>query len=105
MKKVLIIVTIVVCVAAAYLYYDWHAQTKEMAAKPKITLYSWTDEKGVKHFTDTAPPEGVRDVQETQGNKYVEPPLVVKIRETTKDFYNWIKNKISKKKEKSEILK
>jgi hypothetical protein len=100
MKKAIIIVTILICVAAGYLYYDWYVQTKEMAAEPKITLYSWTDKNGVKHFTDAAPPEGVRDIQETKGYKYVEPPLVVKIRNKTNEFYDWIKSKIFKKKEK-----
>jgi len=100
MKKAIIIVTILVCVAVGYLYYDWHVQTKEMAAEPKITLYSWTDKNGVKHFTDTAPPDGVTDIQATEGYKYVEPPLVSKIRDKTNEFYDWIKNKIFKKKEK-----
>jgi hypothetical protein len=100
MKKVLFIVTLLVCVAAGYLYYDWHVQTKQMAAEPKITLYSWTDENGVKHFTDTAPPQGATDVQETKGYKYVEPPLVVKIKDKTNELYDWIKGKIFKKKEK-----
>ncbi len=105
MKKAIIIVTILVCVAAGYLYYDWQVQTKKMAAEPKITLYSWTDKNGVKHFTDTAPPEGVRDIQETKGFKYVEPPLVVKIKEKSSDIYDWIKSKIFQKKEKKEKRK
>jgi hypothetical protein len=100
MKKAIIIIIILVCVVAGYLYYDWRTQTQKMAAQPKITLYSWTDKNGVKHFTDTAPPEGAIDVQETQGLKYVEPPLVVKIKEKTNEFYDWIKSKISKKKKK-----
>ena len=100
MKKAIIIVTILVCVAAGYLYYDWQVQTKEMAAEPKITLYSWTDKNGVKHFTDTPPPEGVTDIQTNEGYKYVEPPLVVKIKEKTGVFYDWMKSKIFKKKEK-----
>ena len=105
MKKAIIIVTILVCVAAGYLYYDWQVQTKKMAAEPKITLYSWTDKNGVKHFTDTAPPEGVRDIQETEGFKYVEPPLVVKIKEKSSDFYDWIKSKIFPKKDKKKKRK
>ncbi|UCG06627.1 MAG: DUF4124 domain-containing protein [Desulfobacterales bacterium] len=105
MKKVIIIVTILVCGTAGFLYYDWHVQTKEMAAEPKITLYSWTDENGVKHFTDTAPPQGARDVQETKGNKYVEPPLVVKIKHKSIAVYEWIISKIFKQKEKKEKRK
>ena len=101
MKKAIIIVTVLVCAAAGYLYYDWDVQTKKMAAEPKITLYSWTDKNGAKHFTDTAPPEGATDIQTTEGDKYVEPPLVSKIINKTNEFYDWIKNKIFKKKQKA----
>ena len=100
MKKAIIIVIILVCAAAGYLYYDWHVQTKKMAAEPKITLYSWTDKNGVKHFTDTPPPEGVTDIQTNEGHKYVEPALVSKIIDKTNEFFDWIKNKIFKKKKK-----
>jgi hypothetical protein len=100
MKNAIIIVTILVCATAGYLYYDWRVQTKEMAAEPKITLYSWTDKNGAKHFTDTPPPEGVTDIQTNEGYKYVEPPLVYKIRDKTNEFYDWIKSKIVKKKAK-----
>lgn len=105
MKKVIVIVTILVCIAAGYLYYDWHVQTKKMAAEPKIILYSWTDKNGGKHFTDTPPPKDARDVQESKGYKYVEPPLVKKIRDKTEEIYDWIKSKISKKRQKKEKLK
>lgn len=100
MKKVFIIFIILVFGAAGYLYYDWHVKTKEMAAEPSITLYSWTDEEGAKHFTDTPPPKGARDVETSKGYKYVELPLVVQIKDNTIEFYKWIKKKIFKKKEK-----
>ena len=98
MKKVVIIVIILVCGAAGYLYYDWHIHTKKMAAEPSITLYSWTDEEGAKHFTDTPPPTGARDIETSKGYKYVKPPLVVQIKAKTIEFYKWIKKKIFKKK-------
>ena len=105
MKKAIIIIIILICMVAGYLYYDWRVQTQKMAAEPKITLYSWTDKNGVKHFTDTQPPEGVTDFEETEGHKYVEPPLVVKIKERISDFYDWLKRKISRKKQKKENRK
>ena len=101
-KKVLFIVIILVCGTAGYLYYDWHIHTKKMAAEPSITLYSWTDEEGAKHFTDTPPPKGARDVETSKGSKYVEPPLVVQIKDNTVEFYKWIKKKIFKKKKNKE---
>ncbi len=99
MKKKVLIISIVVWVGiAGFLYYDWHVKTKKMAAEPSITLYSWTDEDGNKHFTDTQPPQGAKNVEAVKGYEYIETPLIVKIKDKTFDFFKWTKGKLFKKK-------
>ena len=99
MKKKALIISMVAWVGiAGFLYHDWHDKTKKMAAEPSITLYSWTDEDGNKHFTDTQPPQGAKYVEEVKGNEYIEPPLIVKIKDKISDFFKWVKGKLFKKK-------
>lgn len=87
MKKIIIIFIIFIGAAAGYLYYDWQAKTKRLAEAPSPTLYSWTDEKGVKHFTDKEPPSGAQNVSKTKGFKYVKPPLVITLKQTAVNLY------------------
>jgi hypothetical protein len=94
MKKALVVISIFVCGSAAYLYYDWDVKTKKMAAEPAVTLYSWTDENGAKHFTNKRPPKEAKGVKTSNGYKFVEPPLIVKIKNITIEYYRWIKNKL-----------
>ena len=61
MKKGLIIALIIILGAVGYLAYDWHVKTKILEDDQRVTLYSWTDEKGTKHYTNTQP----RTVPET----------------------------------------
>ncbi len=105
MKKALIIIVIIVFAVGGFLYYDWHVKTKKMVAEPSITLYSWTDENGKKHFTDTQPPQGSKNIQEVKGYDHIEPPLIVKFKDKTIDFYKWIKGKLLKKKDEKEKKK
>ena len=98
MKKALIVVIIIWVSGGGFLFYDWHAKTKKMAAEPSITLYSWTDENGQKHFTDTQPPRGAKNVEKFKGYEHVRPPLITKIRDKSVDFFKWIKDKLFKKK-------
>lgn len=98
MKKALIVIIIILVAAGGFLFYDWHVKTKKMAAEPSITLYSWTDENGEKHFTDTQPPQGARNVEEFKGYEHVKPPFITKIRDKSVDFFKWIKGKLFKKK-------
>ena len=98
MKKALIVVIIILVAGGGFLFYDWHVKTKKMAAEPNITLYSWTDENGEKHFTDTQPPRGAKNVEEFKGYEHVKPPLITKIRDKSVDFFKWIKDKLFKKK-------
>lgn len=98
MKKVLIVVIIILVAIGSLLFYDWHVKTKKMAAEPNITLYVWTDDNGEKHFTDTQPPRGAKNIEEFKGYEHVKPPLITKIRDKSVDFLKWINNKLLKKK-------
>ena len=98
MKKALIVAIIILVAGGGFLFYDWHVKTKKMAAEPNITLYSWTDENGEKHFTDTQPPRGAKNVEEFKGYEHVKPPIITKIRDKSVDFFKWIKDKLFKKK-------
>ena len=98
MKKALIIILIILGLAGGFLYYDWHAKTKKMQAEPNITLYSWTDENGEKHFTDTQPPRGAKNVEEFKGYEHIKAPFILQIKNKSVDFFKWIKGKLFKKK-------
>jgi hypothetical protein len=87
MKKILIAIILFITVTTGYLYYDWDTKTKRSASEPKKILFSWTDEKGVKHFTDKAPPEGAKDIEKTTGFKYVKPPWVTTIKNGVVNLY------------------
>ena len=99
MKKGLIIALIIILGAVGYLAYDWHVKTKILEDDQRVTLYSWTDEKGAKHYTNTQPPDGARNIEESKGYKYVDQPLVVKIKNETIEGYKWIKEMLFKKKD------
>ena len=98
MKKALIVILVLLCATAGFLYYDWHVKTKKLAADPNITLYSWTDEEGKKHFTDTQPPLNAKNVEEFKGYEHIKPPLIKIIKDKTIDFFKWVKGKLFKKK-------
>lgn len=100
MKKTWIIVLIIILGAAGFLAYDWHAKTSIQEDDQRVTLYSWTDENGAKHYTDTQPPDGARNVEVHKGYKYVEQPLVIRIKDKAIEIYRWIKEKIFKPKSK-----
>ncbi len=108
MKKIIALIIIFMGVAAGYLYYDWVTKTKRRAVEPSKTLYTWTDEKGVKHFTDKMPPNGAKNIKKTKGYKYIEPPLVItfkggvvsmygRVKDTVSDFFRFIIKKRPKK--------
>jgi hypothetical protein len=95
MKKVLVFIIIFIGVAAGYLYYDWSVKTKRLAAEPSKTVYSWTDENGVKHFTDFKPPSEAKNITKTKGYKYIKPPLVITLKEGMVHFYGRVKDGVS----------
>jgi hypothetical protein len=100
MKKIFIIILVLICGGIGFLAYDWHAKTTIRDDDQRIALYSWTDEHGVKHYTNTQPPEGALNVEEGRGYKYVDPPLAMKIKDKSIELYQWIKAKIFKPKAK-----
>jgi hypothetical protein len=98
MKKRLIVVVILIIGTIGFLTYDWHVKTKLHEDDQRVTLYSWTDEKGAIHFTDTQPPNGVRKLKDFKGFKYADQPWVVKIKDKAIDGYKWVKKKLFKTK-------
>ena len=99
MKKILISAITLFIGIASFLAYDWHKKTTIQEDDLRVTLYSWTDKDGTKHFTDSQPPDGARNVEEHKGYQYVDQPLVVKIKNRTMNVYQWAKDKLFKKKE------
>ena len=100
MKKALILIIVIILGCCGYLYYDWHTKTKKQAAEPSIPQYSWTDDQGIRHFTDSPPPEGAINVKKTKGYQYVAPPLVVTIKKKIVHYYVQAKEKLFKPKKK-----
>jgi hypothetical protein len=99
MKKTIIIIFLVVVGSIGFLTYDWHKKTTILKDDQRVTLYSWTDQEGAKHFTDTQPPDDARHVEMLKGYKYVDQPLVVKIKHKIIDAHQWFKKKLFKKKD------
>jgi hypothetical protein len=97
MTKAIIIIILAVGAAGGYLYYDWHSKGQKMAAEPSITFYSWTDQYGAKHYTNTQPPQGARNINEHKGYDHIEQPLVVRIKNEIVKIYQKIKKKRFKK--------
>ena len=99
MKKALIIALIIILGAVGFLAYDWHVKTTIYEDEQRVALYSWTDEKGARHYTNTQPPDGARNVEESKGFKYTDQPLAVKLKKKIVDGYKWVKQKLLKKKD------
>ena len=99
MKKVLIIAILIIIGFVGFLVYDWQVKTTIQQDDQRVSLYSWTDEKGEKHFTNTQPPDNARNVEEIRGYQYVEPPLAIRIKDKAVAMYRWVKEKIFKKKD------
>ena len=99
MKKALIIGLIIILGAVGFLAYDWHVKTTIYEDEQQVALYSWTDEKGARHYTNTQPPDGARNVEESKGFKYTDQPLAVKLKDKIVDGYKWVKQKLFKKKD------
>ena len=100
MHKALIVIIVIIVAIGGYLGWDWHDKTTKQKLKPSITLYYWTDAEGNRHFSDTPPPEGAKDVYADKAYKYIEPPLVVTIKDKAIDFYRETKWKHFKTKKK-----
>lgn len=97
-KKILIAIGILVFGTTGFLTYDWYAKTTLREDDQRVTLYSWTDENGARHYTDTQPPDGARNVEESKGYQYTDRPLVEKIKDKIIEGYKRVKKKFFKKK-------
>ncbi|MEE9536912.1 MAG: DUF4124 domain-containing protein [Desulfobacterales bacterium] len=100
MRKALIVILILIIGTGGFLGWDWYAKTTKQELEPSITLYYWTDAKGNKHFSDTPPPKGAKDMYTDKGYKHIKPPLVVLIKNKAIEFYKETKKKLFKTKKK-----
>ena len=100
MQKALIVIIVLIAAIGGYLGWDWYAKTTKQEFESGITLYFWTDAQGNKHFSDTPPPEGAKDVYTDKGYKHIKPALVVIIKNKAVDFYKETKKKLFKSKKK-----
>ena len=100
MRKALIAVIVLAVGAGGYLGWDWYTKTKKQSLEPSITLYYWTDSKGGKHFSDSAPPSDAINIHTEKGYKHIKPPLVVVIKNKAVTFYKATRDKLFKAKEK-----
>jgi len=99
MKKTLIVIVIIIIGTVGFLAYDWQVKTTLLEDDQRVTLYSWTDENGARHYTNAQPPDDARNIEERKGYKYTDQPLVVKIKDKTIEGYKRIKDKLFKKKD------
>ena len=63
MKKALIVIIMPILGFAGFLAYDWHVKTTIQENDQRVTLYSWTDAKGARHYTPTQPPDGAQNIE------------------------------------------
>ena len=96
MKRALVIIIGIILGCCGYLYYDWHTKTIKQAAEPSVPQYSWTDGQGIRHFTDSPPPEGATNVKKTRGYQYIDPPLAAVIKNKIFEYYGLVKSKLFK---------
>lgn len=94
-----------VLAGAGYLAYDWHQASKEQRQPPKIALYAWSDDHGVRHFTDTPPPPGARNIEKSQSYAPARRPLVIVIRDVLTESYESLKNRLFGEPEKPKKFK
>jgi hypothetical protein len=73
-------VAIIVIAVVGFLGFDWYNINKMRENPDKVQMYSWSDENGEKHFTNTYPPLGAKNIVESEGVAYVRPPLAIMIK-------------------------
>ena len=95
MKKLYLFLSLAVLAGAGYLAYDWHTVTQAQKQPPKVTLYTWSDDKGVRHFTDTPAPVGARNVEKSTGVAQPREPLVVRMKDAVVDLFRGIRSKFT----------
>lgn len=99
MKKAIIVILVMVSGGAGFLSYDWYSKTQQSKPQERIPLYSWTDDKGTVHYSDSAPPRGAQNIKTTKGYKHIRRPLVFILKEKAVQTYDKIKKKIFKPEE------
>lgn len=90
-RKIIIVILILAVGGVGFLIHDWRVKTRTWNDDQRVTLYSWTDENGAIHYTNTQPPDGARNVSESQGYEYVDQPLAIKIKNHAVGLYRWVK--------------
>lgn len=96
MKKIFIVLIVIAGLTSGYLIYDWQVTSKKRANAPITTIYSWEDESGNTHFTDKQPSDDARNIKQIKGQKFIKPPLAVRIKEAVLRWYQQAKTGISK---------
>jgi hypothetical protein len=76
-KIITSVIVILVVAAVGFLGFDWYNINKMRENPDKVPMYSWTDKNGEKHFTNTNPPLGAKNIVESEGVAYVRPPLAI----------------------------
>ena len=99
MKKAFIVILALIIGGAGFLAYDWYSKTQQQEPQERMPLYSWTDEKGTTHFSDTAPPSGATNIKSSKGYKHVRLPFIITIKEKAVQTYSNIRRNIFKPKE------
>jgi len=80
-SKIFTSVSVILVVAAVgFLGFDWYNINKMRENPDKVPMYSWSDENGEKHFTNTYPPLSAKNIVESEGVAYVRPPLAIMIK-------------------------
>jgi hypothetical protein len=95
MKKLYLFMVLAVLTGAGYLTYDWHTAIRDRKQPPKVVFYAWTDAEGVRHFTDTAPPAGARNVEKGTGVAPPREPLVFRMKRAVVDAWNGLRSKFT----------
>ena len=98
MKKVLIVSLIIIVGIGGYLGWDWYNKMEMQKLEPSVTLYYWTDAKGNKHFSDSPPPTDASNIYTQKGYKYINPPLIVVIKDKVVEYYKKAKDTLFKPK-------
>lgn len=99
MKKVLIVILVLIIGGVGFLAYDWYSKTQQSQPRESMPLYSWTDEKGTIHYSDTPPPRGAKNIKTTKGYKHVQLPWIFIIKEKALQSYKNVKRKIFRSEE------
>jgi hypothetical protein len=73
--------------AIGFFCYDWY-YISNLRENPKTELmYSWTDANGEKHFTNTYPLVGAKDIAEKEGVAYVRPTMATLVKNEAMEIF------------------